>query len=976
MEGEEGGNCFQPGRGSVKMSPPVRIDFGCSDSNMKLEANNNCGSSAQIDRPSSKDCVTVSQEEELERFAIAVSQVDESDVSDVSREDDEPSLRNSDAVVASDKNVATDTSSKTKPNRRRKSTTDTSNTSTRASTRRRSLRLQSRALEPLTPEGKMPTDNDATGDDKAPGMSCEPSNATDELDASQLSARMSAQAKSSKSPAKSPKSTGLPAVASAKKSPSRRKRRPSSALTKDEGGLSPKKPAAAGSAKKSNAKRNLSDVREDMERGGDLMLSPKKRSREVKEVPSLNLSRIKGDDVLPSPKKLNLGGKNMPDKGNTNALQSLTKIFGEKDIEKRVPVDFSKQTDYLVLSTPYIPSLGKTVDPPSFKIGISENGHAQLAQALERITLEVVIGPSSFVNVSKRKSLSGRRRSKKHSRRSQASSQVFLSSTATKENVLNSSNKKDRSKKRRDTFDLSKNRGLACTANRLKELNVLIDKNISFEEETKPEYSTPKAGSTEVNIDAIVKEISRTLDDEPQKGGCLPQSKEDSAESVELSVVRNNLQNLTSIAIEDEMRKLFPDRMKQVYRYPCVSARIFAAMSTVYESRENFTTLFPFFLSLVDAEIVSLENQEDSEPCFVNKKVCFSGFDYSSTRTTLGEVVGQGGGDLRPSIEALEIVLKQALELSRPVHYLDVAIQCLQCMYTYGDASGACAKTMVGYFPSARFRKAFKHYLNEMNDVKSFLLSQHVQASDRHIGVRYRLNDFIGRSVRYHLRELINTIPEHVVDFNVDECEERWGRAVDDRSTSSILNFSLEKIYELMIYHPTIFDYEAQILPDFFMSEASHHVHSMSVEGLKNINKSTHEQLVSEITEARSFLFGARACKFFLNLLQSPGVEEHINAQGGWAPVEAITSTFYHLNLHEGSENEHFVQLREVRELTSTLEDVNQKLEQKVDHCEFCIRRLRRKFNIKTSRRSLVHNLKLHIAGEKGEHFPIVVAMQ
>ncbi|KAL7536842.1 hypothetical protein ACHAXR_007433 [Thalassiosira sp. AJA248-18] len=333
-------------------------------------------------------------------------------------------------------------------------------------------------------------------------------------------------------------------------------------------------------------------------------------------------------------------------------------------------------------------------------------------------------------------------------------------------------------------------------------------------------------------------------------------------------------------------------------------------MSIVYQDQSNFTPLLPFFHSLVDAEIVSLKNdKEENEVCFINKKVCFSGFDYSSTTTAVGAVVGQGGGDLRPSIEALK----------RPVHYLDVAIQCIQCMASSGgDASDACANTMVGYFPSARFEKALKHYLKELKDVKRYVLSQKdAHVGDDHLGVRYRLNDFIGRSVRYHLRETLNSLPESVVNFNVDDCEERWGRAVDDRSISSILNFSLEQIHQLTIFRPEMFEYgvPSSSMPDFFASQSSEEVHSMSRDGLKKMDKSTYESIVMDITEARSFLFGARACKFVLELLSCPGVEDHINNAGGWGCVEAIASTFYKLNLHEGSENEHFVQLREVRDL-------------------------------------------------------------
>ena len=104
-------------------------------------------------------------------------------------------------------------------------------------------------------------------------------------------------------------------------------------------------------------------------------------------------------------------------------------------------------------------------------------------------------------------------------------------------------------------------------------------------------------------------------------------------------------------------------------------------------------------------------------------------------------------------------------------------------------------------------------------------------------------------------------------------------------------------------------------MPNFFSREAFLKIHSLSKDDIKKMDKSMYDSLVLDITEARSFLFGARACKFILSLLNFPGVEEHIDEEGGWKTIESITSTFYRLNLHEGSENCHFVQLREVRDL-------------------------------------------------------------
>jgi hypothetical protein len=498
-------------------------------------------------------------------------------------------------------------------------------------------------------------------------------------------------------------------------------------------------------------------------------------------------------------------------------------------------------------------------------------------------------------------------------------------------------------RRRRDTFDLSRRRGLALVGprKRVAGLSVLVDEEVTTSSnhaasDDRRDYVTPRAGSVEVDVEAMAERILRTLDDgrsredegrrrreddggEDDDDAMVDDDGEGGPEDDSTVAARHKLDCLTSATIEERMRDLFPDKMGQVRRYPCVSARIFAAMSAVYADGDNFAPLLPFLASLVDAEIVSLVNKHDeneNEVLFIGKRVCFSGFDCSSTTTAVGAVVGQGGGDLGTSVEALEAVLRCALELPRPAHHLGVAIRCLRRMGSCGGASDACAETMVGYFPGARFRRALKHYADELNDVKRFLTSQSdARPGVEHAGVRYRLDDFIGRTIRYHLRELLNSIPASVVDFNVDKCAERWGRAVDDRSISSILNFALEKVHELATYQPEIFDRGVQDMPIFFAREASTRVHSMSRDGLKRMDASTFEGIVMDVVEARSFLFCARACKFVLDLLNCSAVREHVDASVGWTPVEAMASTFYKLNLHEGSDNGHFVQLRVVREL-------------------------------------------------------------
>jgi hypothetical protein len=400
-------------------------------------------------------------------------------------------------------------------------------------------------------------------------------------------------------------------------------------------------------------------------------------------------------------------------------------------------------------------------------------------------------------------------------------------------------------------------------------------------------------------------------------------------------------------------------------------------MSIIYATNQvvhdDFTPLLPLLQSFIDVELMSLSNiidpleqqttttKDDEIVCVTkNKKVCFSGYDCSSTMTIMGNVVGQGCGNMKSSIDILVKVLSNVLTLPRPVYYLNVAIRCLECMSSSGTfsdndtnnssissntscnvniVSDACAKTMVGYYPSSRFRTAMKHYVDEFKDIKCFVMSLNNttqpqdalsslnscdvssrSSNEQHTGVRYRLNDFIGRTIRYHLREMLNSISTYDVEFNVDKCEDRWGRAVYDRSISSIMNYALLKVHELEVSQPNIFVEEQEgvvdnIMPTFFTSEASLMILSLSKADLKQMDKTTFSNLVMDITEARLFLFGARACNFLLELLTNLVISKHITANGGWKSVEAMASTFYKLNLHIGSDNGHFVHLRVIQDL-------------------------------------------------------------
>jgi hypothetical protein len=561
-----------------------------------------------------------------------------------------------------------------------------------------------------------------------------------------------------------------------------------------------------------------------------------------------------------------------------------------------------------------------------------------------------------------------------------------------------------RNKKRRDTFDLSRRRGLTRSGAGSSSNGVSpeVDMHIATDEaDLKPQACNFNAADntwTEANM------ITPRNGNDVQ----LPFKDEPETEIVGSQVVKDNLKHLTSIDIEEKMQSLFsefsvynyvsflppryqlyfclssfsdhsffPPVYPLVYLQPCVSARIFAVMSIVYEDKKEFEHLLPFLQALINAEMVSLKSRTQSnEVYFINRKVCFSGFDYSATMPARDDIDGSHE-DLNSSIAALENVLRQAHSLPRASHHLDVAIQCLHEMSNCENVSEACSKTIVGFFPKSRVAKAVQHYLLEFQDIKSHLSDSSPGAKkDFDMGVRHRLGDFIGRSIRFNLRQILNTIPENMLDFNVANCEERWGRAVDDRSISSILNFALEKINDLITNHEELFVNEASS-PSFFTSKAAEDVVKMSKKSIRTMPAKMYEELINDIKEARSFLLGIRACRFVWELLARKGVDDHVNSLEGWQPIQKVASSFYDLNIHECSENKHFVLLRSIEQLLEIVEGPILKLETEAENAERYIQKLRKKLQPKKRESSVfnmkgspIYNLRMCLHAEEEENFP------
>ena len=396
-------------------------------------------------------------------------------------------------------------------------------------------------------------------------------------------------------------------------------------------------------------------------------------------------------------------------------------------------------------------------------------------------------------------------------------------------------------------------------------------------------------------------------------------------------------------------------------------------MSIVYEVQSEFEPLIPFLQSLIKAEMVSLKSRTQSNDVyFINRKVCFSGFDYSATMPARDDIDGSHV-DLNSSIEALEHVLHQA-QFPQSAYYLDIAIQCLYEMSKCDDVSEACSKTIVGYFPSSRLAKAIQHYLIEFQDIKRHLAEKSVDVNFD-VGIRYRLGDFIGRSIRFNLRKMLNTIPEEVLDFDVSCCVERWGRAVDDWSISSILNFALEKVYDLITNNEQLFILDTP-LPIFFSSKTSEEVVTMPRKQIRSMPEKNFQELTDDLKEARSFLLGIRACRFVWELLSHEGVEGHVDSLEGWCQIESVARSFYDLNIYDCSENKHFILLRNVNELLEIVGGPILNLEIEAEKTELYIKKLRKKLQPRKRESSFmvkgsnVYNLRMCLQAETEENFP------
>ena len=250
--------------------------------------------------------------------------------------------------------------------------------------------------------------------------------------------------------------------------------------------------------------------------------------------------------------------------------------------------------------------------------------------------------------------------------------------------------------------------------------------------------------------------------------------------------------------------------------------------------------------------------------------------------------------------------------------------------------------------------------------------------------LEWRLAEFVGQSIRFHLRRLFNPpplpyttppdgsgTPPHpptpkdvafrqsrvyeLIDLELPATSR--DTAVADGSVSSLFSIALGRIYDFfgMEAFVSALTTENPIsIPDSFCSSPT----SMRGLGTKNepadpVTKDELEELLGDIAEVYRFLSAYKACKFLLELMQAPGVREEINKMGGWTKVELYAKIIRQHNL--GSmciEDAHFSILAYAGSMDrffTKIEDWISHMEPKIPLAKISIDQLAKRYKTKTT---------------------------
>jgi hypothetical protein len=299
-------------------------------------------------------------------------------------------------------------------------------------------------------------------------------------------------------------------------------------------------------------------------------------------------------------------------------------------------------------------------------------------------------------------------------------------------------------------------------------------------------------------------------------------------------------------------------------------------------------------------------------------------------------------------------------------------------------------------WPLSRFINAATYYSEEFCLVKSPESSQISQ-------IRSKLGDFIGRAIRFYLRQFFNPVPVSLHTYSdAEQPDYDFSRssvykiiemsadnglrdtAAADGSISSVISLALFRINEFFELNARLiantYNCNEKYINSFFNRQAS--VNGLQRKG-STVVLSEHDldEILRDIHECHTIFAGVRAFKFFHSVMQWPGVANAIDDVGGWGKVEHFSSLFSLFDLEkEVPEERHFKLLSNVGELVRNIDRDLEVLCKVEEECDKSLRRTWKRFRCGTKSKELlrinpgIEVIQQHLKAGGEAFFPSIVA--
>ena len=144
------------------------------------------------------------------------------------------------------------------------------------------------------------------------------------------------------------------------------------------------------------------------------------------------------------------------------------------------------------------------------------------------------------------------------------------------------------------------------------------------------------------------------------------------------------------------------------------------------------------------------------------------------------------------------------------------------------------------------------------------------------------------------------------------------------------------------------------------------------------------DHILADIEEAHGFLAATSACRFLIDLLTTPGVQDEINRQGGWSTLEYYAKMSWNHQLWKlFPEDAHLVLMCNFEALLQRLQNYLLVMEQHVSSCQDSLAALARRFRVSAKSQKVLRKFPqiaviarwLEEAEERSNAFPTVCAI-